>query len=130
MSVETIVANLLHKKVVGREFRQLQAFGQELVRPGDQWFVLRHAEAAGSDLLRLVLAVNPMEGADDSLAELVVEKPGQVSIGDAKVEFTGAAYVRFQETALVVKGADVVATERGRPGSTFPRPAGPSLLLA
>lgn len=130
MSVETIVAALLNKKVIGREFRQLQAFGQELVRPGDMWFVLRRAESVSSDLLRLTFAVNPMPGAAESLNELMITDPGQVTIADDQVTFSGGSYVRFNETALVLKGKDVTATQRGLPGSTFPRPAGPGLLIA
>ena len=130
MSIETIIAALLNKKVIGREFRQLQAFGQELVRPGDMWFVLRRAEPMGSDLLRLTFAVNPMPGTDESLNDLMIAEPGQVTITDDQVTFSGGSYVRFNETALVLNGKAVTATQRGLPGSTFPRPAGAGLLIA
>ena len=129
MSIDTIIAALLNKKRIGFEVGAIQAFGQELVRPGDQIFRLARASSPTSDLLKFTFEVNPAAGYDAPLAELVIEKPGEFKITETTLEISTANYVRFEEVALTTIGKDIVGTSRGKPGSTFPRPTGAALVL-
>ena len=130
MSVETIVSQLLNAQAKQPFVAMtIQAFGIDLVRPGDQSFELRRVEAVRSDLLRLTFALNPMPGTDPQLVTLSVRDPKNLKLSAGEIAIDAATSVRMDERTFSASGGKVRSTEGGEPdGSGEVR--GPALLLA
>jgi hypothetical protein len=129
VSVETIVSQLrnLKTKFVAM---QIQAFGLDLVRPGDQSFELRRAEAMTDDLLRLTLAINPELGPDPRLLMISVREPKNLKVTADSITIDAARAVRFEErTFTALGGGKLRATESGEEDSTA-QANGPALVLS
>jgi hypothetical protein len=133
VSVETIVSQLLGAQAKQKFVAMtIQAWGIDLVRPGDQSFELRRVEAIRSDLLRLTFALNPQLDAGPDGPQLVtisVRDPKSLKLSAGELEIGAATSVRLDERTLTASHGKVRSTEGGEPdGSGEAR--GPALLLA
>lgn len=128
MSVQSIASQLLNKKLKFVAM-QIQVFGLDLVRPGDQAFELRNAEAIRSDLLRLTFALNPMPGTEPQLVMLSVREPKNLKLTADAIEIDAAVSVRLEERTLTASGGKFRSSEGGEPDGTGDL-RGPALVLS
>jgi hypothetical protein len=132
VSVQTIVSQLLNSKLQSKlKFvaMSIQAYGIDLVRPGDQAFELRKVEAIRSDLLRLTFALNPDLGADPQLVVISVRDPKNLKLAADSIEIDAATSVRMDERTLTASGGKVRSTEGGEPDGSGDV-SGPALVLS
>lgn len=113
----------LARELVGREFGVLEAWGRALVRPFDELWTLRSAEARGE---RLHLRFANASG--NSAVLLSVDAPAGASLEADGLTVARARSVRWPGVSAVVAGRRLRFKTNGEP-SEEALPAGPALRL-